>query len=50
VPLALAAVLTTIYKDAGYDLSIDYAQNPPPPEFDAATQAWLRERVQDAGL
>jgi len=50
VPLGLAAVLTTIYNDAGYDLSIDYAQNPPPPEFDAATRAWLRERIQDAGL
>jgi len=49
-PLDLAAVLTTIYDDAGYDLSIDYAQNPPPPEFDAATQAWLRQHVQDAGL
>lgn len=31
VPLDLAEVLTTIYDEAAYDLSIDYSQPPPPP-------------------
>ncbi len=50
VPLDLAAVLTTIYDEAGYDLSIDYSQNPPPPEFDAKTREWVRKQVQEAEL
>ncbi len=48
VPLDLAAVLTTIYDEAGYDLSIDYHQPPPPPAFDAPTRAWMREQIQNA--
>lgn len=50
VPLDLAAVLTTIYDEAGYDLSIDYSQAPPPPEFDTPTQAWMRQQIQKAGF
>ncbi|WP_089934948.1 DUF4058 family protein [Candidatus Entotheonella palauensis] len=50
VPLALDAVLTTIYDEAGYDLSIDYSQPPPPPEFDAKTQEWMRQHIQTTGL
>lgn len=50
VPLDLTAVLTTIYDEAGYDLSIDYNQNPPPPEFDAKTREWVRKEVQAASF
>ncbi|ETX01189.1 MAG: hypothetical protein ETSY1_08380 [Candidatus Entotheonella factor] len=50
VPLDLAAVLTTIYDEAGYDLSIDYNQNPPPPEFNAQTCEWMRQHLQETGL
>lgn len=50
VPLDLSVVLTIIYDEAGYDLSIDYNQPPPPPEFDVKTLEWVREKVQEAGL
>ena len=50
VPLDLAAVLTTIYDEAGYDLSIDYNQNPPPPAFDAKTREWVHKAMQQAGF
>ncbi|MDH3600822.1 MAG: DUF4058 family protein [Candidatus Tectomicrobia bacterium] len=46
----VAAVLTTIHDEAGYDLSIDYNQDPPPPELDTQTQEWVREKVQEAGF
>jgi hypothetical protein len=38
VVLDLPAALTAIYEEAAYDLSIDYSQSPPPPEFSAADQ------------
>jgi len=49
VPLDLAAVLDTIYDQAGYDLSVDYSQPPPPPALDEATTAWLRQSVDAVG-
>jgi hypothetical protein len=30
-----------IYDEAGYDLSIDYGQ-PPPPDFSLGDQNWMR--------
>jgi hypothetical protein len=44
VALDLGVALTAIYDEAGYDLSIDYAQSPPPPALTAADQSWLRSR------
>jgi len=41
IPLDLGAVFTAIYDKAGYDLSLDYSQPPPPPAFDDATQSWI---------
>jgi hypothetical protein len=41
VILDLPAALTAIYEEAAYDLSIDYAQPPPPPAFSEADQQWL---------
>jgi hypothetical protein len=43
VVLDLGAVLTAVYDEAAYDLSIDYNQEPPPPELEAEVTAWLRE-------
>jgi hypothetical protein len=43
VALDLSEVLTQIYDDAGYDLSINYDDVPPPPAFDEATLAWIRQ-------
>jgi hypothetical protein len=47
VPLDLGAVLSTIYEQAGYDLSIDYRQTPPPPPFDEKTQEWMKQWLAD---
>jgi Protein of unknown function (DUF4058) len=44
VALDLGIALTEIYDEAGYDLSIDYAQTPPPPALTEADQTWLRSR------
>jgi hypothetical protein len=41
IPLDLGAVFTAIYDKAGYDLSLDYSQPPPPPIFDDATRSWI---------
>jgi hypothetical protein len=41
VVLDLPAALTAIYDEAAYDLSIDYSQPPPPPEFSEADQQWI---------
>lgn len=38
----LGGALRTVYDEAGYDLSIDYAAPPPPPALPAALDAWRR--------
>lgn len=38
----LGAALQTIYTEAGYDLSIDYAAAPPPPPLSPELEAWRR--------
>ena len=43
VVLDLGAVLTAVYDEAAYDLSIDYNQSPPPPELEPEVSTWLRE-------
>lgn len=43
--LELGAALTSAYDEAGYDLSIDYAQPPPPPALSEADTAWLRQLI-----
>jgi hypothetical protein len=42
VALDLGAALMEIYDEAGYDLSIDYTQSPPPPALTAADEGWWR--------
>lgn len=46
VPLDLGAALREVYDEAGYDLSIDYAQPPPPPLLSADDQVWVGEQVR----
>src|SRR5262249_55474331 len=41
--LELAAAFAAVYDEAGYDLSIDYAQAPPPPPLSDADAAWMRQ-------
>ena len=43
LPLDLGAAFRKLYDDAGYDLSIDYSQPPPPPELSPDDAAWVRE-------
>ncbi|MDQ2995480.1 MAG: DUF4058 family protein [Chloroflexota bacterium] len=40
--LELGPALAAVYDEAGYDLSIDYAQPPPPPGLSAIDAAWVR--------
>ena len=47
IPLDLQAVFTAIYDKAGYDLSLDYSQPPPPPAFDDVTQNGISELLKD---
>jgi hypothetical protein len=42
VVLDLPDALSAIYDEAAYDLSIDYQQLPPPPDFSESDQAWMR--------
>jgi Protein of unknown function (DUF4058) len=44
VALDLGVALAEIYDEAGYDLSIDYTQSPPPPALSVADQSWLRSQ------
>ena len=44
--LDLPTALAAIYEEAGYDLSIDYTQAPPPPDFTGADKQWMRALLQ----
>ena len=45
VKLNLRQAIDLIYERSLYQLSIDYAKDPPPPEFDTAAKAWMQEVV-----
>jgi Protein of unknown function (DUF4058) len=45
VPLDLGAAIASIYDEAAYDLSIDYAQSPPPPKLPDRDHQWLESWV-----
>jgi hypothetical protein len=44
VALDLGIALAEIYDEAGYDLSIDYTQSPPPPALTVADHSWLKSQ------
>lgn len=46
VPLDLGAALRAIYDEASYDLSIDYDESPPPPEFAAEDRKWIARLIR----
>ncbi len=48
ITLDLGLAVQGIYDRAAYDLSIDYAAPPPPPELSADDLAWLRRQIQSA--
>ena len=43
--LDLQAAMNAIYDEAGYDLSIDYTQTPPPPAFSKADIEWMHFKL-----
>lgn len=45
----LGALLHDLYERAGYDLAVDYRQEPVPP-FDENTAAWASDLLRQAGL
>ncbi|PDW03237.1 DUF4058 family protein [Candidatus Viridilinea mediisalina] len=50
VPLDLTLALRQIYRNARYDLQIDYQSDPPPPELSAEHAAWVDARLRACGL
>ncbi len=48
VDLDLGAAVDSIYRSAAYAMTIDYAEDPPPPEFSAEDRAWLAKQVKKA--
>jgi hypothetical protein len=50
VPLPLTQVLHQVYRNARYDLQIDYRVAPPLPEISAEDAAWLDAHLRERGL
>ena len=48
--LNLTAVLQQVYRNARYDLQVNYREPPPPPELAAEDATWLDERLRARGL
>ncbi|MBK8044258.1 MAG: DUF4058 family protein [Haliscomenobacter sp.] len=46
VPLDLGQVLRMVYERSLYQLSIDYTQLPPPPEFTESDLEWMRSVIK----
>jgi hypothetical protein len=43
IPLDLSRVLSAVYDEAAYDLSIDYTQAPPAPTLPKDEAQWLAQ-------
>ncbi len=50
VALDLGTCLRTVYEDAGYDMMIDYAADPPEPPLSNDDAAWLDALLREAKL
>lgn len=48
--LPLATVLQQVYRNARYDLQVNYRAAPPPPELAAEEAAWLDAHLRERGL
>ncbi len=49
VPLALQPMIDRVYRTGRYWL-LDYAGDPPGPEWSEDERAWVDERLREAGL
>ena len=47
IPLDLQAMLTSIYEEAAYDLSLDYNQVPPPPALSETEDKWIKAVLEE---
>lgn len=50
VALPLNQLLHQVYRNARYDLQVDYRADPPPPELSAEDAAWLDAHLRERGL
>lgn len=50
VPLPLTQVLQQVYRNARYDLQVDYRADPPPPDLSPDDAAWLDAHLREKGL
>ncbi|WP_448337488.1 DUF4058 family protein, partial [Chloroflexus aurantiacus] len=50
VPLPLTTLVHQVYRNARYDLRIDYRQPPPPPDLTPDEAAWLDAHLRARGL
>jgi hypothetical protein len=48
--LSLSAVLRQIYRNARYDVQLDYSAPPPQPELSPVDAAWLDAHLRERGL
>lgn len=48
VPLNLQKAIEEVYEDAGYDISIDYHSEPPPPKLSEEEWKWVQELVNES--
>ncbi len=46
VPLDLQELVETVYDRYRYDASVEYGDDPPPPQLPEPDIRWLRERVE----
>jgi hypothetical protein len=44
--VALNCLVHDVYDRAGYDLTLDYQQPPPPPQIRAQDVQWIQERLR----
>ncbi|MBO9390826.1 MAG: DUF4058 family protein, partial [Roseiflexus sp.] len=49
-PLPLTQLLHQVYRNARYDLRIDYRQPPPPPDLTPDEATWLDAHLRACGL
>ncbi|NJN18862.1 MAG: DUF4058 family protein [Oscillochloris sp.] len=50
VALDLGAILHRVYRNARYDVQIDYRQPPPPPDFSREDAAWIDQHLRAKGV
>jgi hypothetical protein len=50
VVLSLTQVLQQVYRNARYDLQVDYRTAPPPPDLAPEDATWLDAQLRERGM